>query len=1012
MRADPPRDDENLIYRLRALPLAGAVLHLGAHPDDEDSGTIAYLSRGLGARTVYWSATRGEGGQNRVGAERGEALGIVRTWESLDARRIDGGDVLYGPFIDFGFSKSGEEALAKWGREEMVREVARAIRIVQPQVVLGRWSGGPEDGHGHHQALGLVTKEAFEVAGAAHALPEFAAQGLPAWQARKLYHSLQGDWQPGEDVALGAVVAANEREGVVRINAGEFDPVSGRTFHELAALGRNRHRTQAMAELPERGDYFYYYGLDRSVVPVQARERDFFDGLDPTLTGLIAYPGGPDGLEPALRRARACAEKAVLCFHPADPREAGSAVLDGLEALREACRIADSSADPAAGLALATLLARKAREFERAAARCFGIAIECLVAPRRVVPGSTVRATARLWCLGRERVDDASVRLRLRDGWAARPVEPLAAAEHRDGEPALTAAFDVAVPTTAEFSSPYWLRAHHGPYRYRWPDGAPAGLPFDPPLVNAAVDLSLRGRRLALEAPATSRETFVGGYRELPLAVLPPLALELREAHAILPLGGQEREVELQVVVRATQDAGAQGRVLLDVPEGWGAHPRYAEATLRRGGESHGLQFRVTVPRTAGPGDYDVAYGVTSGEHRHGVVLRPVWQGAPGVPRPADETTCIAEAFVMTPAVVSIHLLEADFVRTLRYAYVAGVEEEIVASLERFDLDMTLLSDDDLAYADLSTYDAIVVGPNAYLVRDAVRRGAARLLEYTERGGTLIVQYQGYAYQAGGFAPYPFRYDQPHGRVTFPDAPVTVLEPEHPILRVPNAIGRTDFDGWTHDRGLYFFGEWDARYVPLLECHDPGENPQRGGLLVAAYGRGAYVYSGYSFFRQIPAAVPGAVRLFANLLGLAEARIRERMALARTVELFASMSEGELYDVARLMSERWVADGAFLARQGEPGSELFLVLDGTVEVLKADPGGAVRRYVAAAGETVGELAVLADIPRSASLRARGDVKVLAIRGDHFRRLLRDQWDVAEGVLRLLAARLASREEAE
>jgi LmbE family N-acetylglucosaminyl deacetylase len=1040
---DSPHADADLIYRLRSLPVAGAVLHVGAHPDDEDSGTIAYLSRGMGVRTVYWSATRGEGGQNRLGPEKGEALGIVRTWESLQARQVDGGEVLYGPFVDFGFSKSGDEALSKWGREDMIREIARAIRIVQPQVVISRWSGGPEDGHGHHQALGLVAEEAFDAAADGDAFPDLAERDLPRWQAQKLYHSMQGDWQPGEDVALGGIVPEYEREGVLRINAGGFDPVSGRTFQELAAIGRNRHRTQAMAELPERGDYFYYYGLDRSLVAVDVQERDFFDGLDRTLTGLAVYPGGPDGLEPALAHARSCAERAVRVFHPGDPAEAGDAVLEGLQALHEAWRLAVSERSDLAALEAA--LVRKLRAFEEAAATCFGIRADCLVAPRRVVPGENVRVTARVWRLGPRRVDDVQVGLRLRERWTAQPAGDAPSPDAAGSEPTVSAAFDVRVPETAELSSPYWLREPRDPYRYRWPRGAPGGLPLDEPLVTAVVDVALGDRRITLEVPGTSRETFVGGYRELPLAVLPPIALQPREQRVILPVEERDQQVELQVGVRATQDGGAQGELGLEFPEGWQARPPGAELQLTRGGESRSFPFQVTVPAAAPPGAYTVGFGVTSEgaargadpqdaralpvrpseltgradgtplaaatEHRHGVVLQPVWQGAPGVPKPADETNCVSEAFVMAPAAVSVHLVNADFVRTLRYAYVPGVEEEILPSLERFGLDLTVLSDEDIAYADLSSYDAIVVGPNAYLVRDGVRRGAGRLLEYAEHGGTLIVQYQGYGYQSGAFAPYPFRYRQPHGRVTYPDASVTVLEPEHPILHLPNAISPADFDGWVHDRGMYFFGEWDARYVPLLECHDPGEEPQRGGLLVAGYGQGAYVYAAYSFFRQIPAAVPGAVRVFANLLGLAEARIRERMARARTVELFASMSDDELHDVVRLMSERWFDDGTFLARQGEPGSELFLVLEGEVEILK-EAGGSWKSYVARGGEAVGELAVLTDMPRSASLRAKGDVKVLSMRGEHFRRLLREHWDMAEGVMQMLATRLATREQVE
>jgi LmbE family N-acetylglucosaminyl deacetylase len=1004
---DPPLANADLIYHLRSLPMAGAVLHVGAHPDDEDSGTIAYLSRGRGVRTVYWSATRGEGGQNRQGKEKDEALGIARTWESLAAREVDGGEVLYGPFYDFGFSKTADGALSKWGRDAVIREIVRAIRMVQPQVVISRWSGGAGDGHGQHQAIGAVAEEAFEAAADPARFPELIQEGLPAWQAHKLYRSMQGDWQPGEDVTLGRADPDLEVEGVIGINAGEFDPVSGRTFQELAAIGRNRHRSQAMAEVPEPGDYFYYYGLVRSLVPVEDPEVDLFQGLDPTLTALAEYTHGDSSeLGSALDRARSSAEAACRLFRPDEPEAAGEAVLQGLQALRDAHGIVQ--AEPPSGTASAALdraLLRKIGSFEDAAARCLGIRLECLVDDARVVPGQEIRVEVRLWCERVGRVEEARVDLRAPEGWAVRPRDrSIESTAHSAGGLIRHEGFEVGVPDTAEFSCPYWLRHPREPYRYHWPQGGPGGLPFDDPLVTTHAVVTVGPHYLTLAAPATSRETFVGGFRELSLAVLPPMALRPRETRVLVPMGDPERQVELQVAVRATQEHGAKGDLFLECPEGWAAEPQEVPLVFPRAGESQSIPFQLTIGRGAGPGTYRVHYAITSGHQRHGVLLQPVWLGAPGVPRPADETNCMAEAFVMAPAAVSFHLLDAAFIRTLRFGFVHGVEEEVLGSLARFGLDVTVLADEELAYEDLSSFDAIVIGPNAYLVRDGLRRGASRMLEYVNRGGTLIVQYQGYAYQAEGLAPYPIKYHQPHDRVTFPDARVEVLEPEHPILNLPNRISGGDFDGWVHERGLYFLGEWDRRYVPILECHDPGEPPQRGGMLVAAYGQGTFVYSAYSLFRQIPAGVPGAIRIFANLLGLAEARIRDRMQRARAAGLFSFMSEDQLHEVVRLMSERWFDDGVMLARQGEPGVELFLILEGEVEILKE--GTSVPKYVAREGEAVGEMAILTDLPRSASLRAKGGLKVLSMQGEHFRRLMREHWDLTDGVIRSLAARLA------
>jgi CRP-like cAMP-binding protein len=354
---------------------------------------------------------------------------------------------------------------------------------------------------------------------------------------------------------------------------------------------------------------------------------------------------------------------------------------------------------------------------------------------------------------------------------------------------------------------------------------------------------------------------------------------------------------------------------------------------------------------------------------------------------------------------VAIDLVDARFIRTLRYGYVHGMEEQIVPSLTRFELDLAEVTDDQLEFADLSAFDAIVIGPNAYAVRPALRRSAARLLDFVAQGGTLLVQYQTYGYDAGGLTPFPFRFSQPHDRVTDPQAPVMLADPAHPVLHAPNAIGPADFDGWVHDRGLYFMGEWDRRYAPVLASADAGEPLREGGLLCASYGRGTYVYAAYSFHRQIPAGVPGAVRLFANLLALAEVRVRERMARLGALELFAFMTEPQLYEAARSVSERWVDAGAYLAREGERGHEMFIVVDGTVEVLQSAPGGDRLVHVASPGEELGELTLLADIPRTASLRAATDVVVLVIRDDALKSWLLRHPDLARGMMRRLAHRI-------
>jgi LmbE family N-acetylglucosaminyl deacetylase len=1006
---DLPLRNADLAYRLRGLGMAGSVLHIGSHPDDEDAGLMAYLSRGIGVRTVYWSATRGEGGQNRIGPERAEALGVLRTWESLDARALDGGEVLYGPFYDFGFSRSGEDCLVRWDEEIVLLEMVRAIRLVQPRVVVSRWTGGPEDGHGQHQAIGLVVAEAFRAAAERTRFPELLAQGLGPWQAQKLYRSAAGDWQPGEDAAFGQRSLDLEADGLLRINTGEVDPVSGRSYEELARMGVNRHQSQAMALLPARGDHFSYYRLERSLVPAPQPEQGFFDGFDPTLAGLADHLGDSVPLRALLDEARDHAVAAVDVFRPDRPADAGRAVLEGLASLRAARKAnVEASLGEDARSALDRAIARKIGEFEETAGRCLGIDVDCLVDEARVTPGREVRVRARVWT-GKEQLDSADVRLEVPEGWVVRHLDvPPGRRDDSEVSSIITAEFEVSVPDSAVLSCPYWLRDAREPYRYAWPASGPLALPFDPPLITARCEVELGGHRLSITRTAVHREAFVGGSRELPLEIVPPVSFRLREQRKILPLRESEEHIELQLAARSMRD-DVRGTFAAEAPHGWEVHPAEVELAFPRVGDVHTLEFELTVPTTAKPGIHELSYRMTSGQRDYSEVVQPVWRRAPGLAGPADESNCIAEAFIMAPATVSVHLIEAEFVRTLRYAYIRGAEEDVLKSLESFGLDVKTLASEELSYADLSVFDTIVVGPNAYLVREGVRRNAARLLEYVDQGGTLIVQYQAYGYQRPGFAPYPFGYRQPHDRVTSPDASVTVLEPDHPGLSVPNRITPEDFNGWVQDRGLYFFGERDKRYVPLLESADPGQEPLRGGLLVASYGRGTYVYAAYSFFRQIPEGVPGAVRLFANLLGLAEARILERVERVRHIPLFSFLNDTQMYEVARLMSERWLDPGTYLCRQGDRGRELYMVLDGEVEVIKGKDGGEELLQAVGPGELLGELSVLTDLPRSATLRARDEVKVLVMQGSHFRDFLRQHADLSERVTSLLARRLASSE---
>ena len=999
-----------LIYRLRGLGMGGAVLHIGAHPDDEDVGLMAYLAHKYGIRIVYWSATRGESGQNRIGPDKQEALGIYRTWESLSVRSADGGEALFGPFYDFGFSKSGEETLAKWGGQEaVVREIVRAIRWVQPQIMISRWRGKTSDGHGHHQAIGAVALEAFEAAGDPDRFPELDEQGLVAWQPRKLYYSTGGDWQPGEsNGAFGALNREFERDGFVRVNTGELDPISNRTYQQQAWIGFNSHKTQAMGFVPDKGPFYYYYELSKSLVSVPKRETSLYDGLDNTLTGLADYPGETSlSLRKNLNAIQSRVETAFSEYRPEDATQAVGVLLEALSLLREVQATLDD--EEALGWeekqALVMYLERKVKDFEEVTAECMGLDLECLSERAHITPGEEFRVTARLWNHRKIPISNVEFSFLAPTDWDIQPV----VSELLD-ERAISreTKYDFIVSKRAELTCPYWLTRPREMYRYHWPESRSVGLPFDPSLVELTCKLTFGEHQLTLKKPAIYREAFPGGYRELYLAVVPPISVLPNGNQEFLQVRDSAQQLTLQVVARSNmENTRVTGKLKLEIPSGWQVEPATIQLVLGDVVDSMTVRFMLTIPKDTPEGVYPVRYVVEHAGRDYGVVLNTVRMGAPGLPRLPDEATCIKEQIVTTPAIGNVNFIDVKFVPGLKYAYVKGADEDILNALARFGLDFHLITDKEMGYIDLEQFDAIVVGPNAYLVRDDLRKNAPRLPKYVGGGGTLIVQYQGYGYQREEFVPYPFSFSQPHDRVTSADAPVTILEPDHYLFTQPNAISSADFEGWIHDRGLYFWGQWDKRYQPFLACHDVDEEPKQGGLLLTSYGRGTFIYTGYSFFRQLPAGVPGAFRLFANLLAVPAALVLERARFLEKVPLFAFMNEEQRQAVARIMSERWEDDGVYLCHQGDEGDEMYIIVQGEVEIIKESGEKPQIIYLSKKGEAVGEMKVLSRSPRSAAMRCKGDVHLLVIEGAHFRALMHKYPDMTDQVIQTLVHKLAA-----
>ena len=986
--------------------MAGAVLHVGAHPDDEDIGLLSYMTGKYGARAVYWSATRGEGGQNRIGPYKGEQLGVYRTWEAQNARAIDGGESLYGSFFDFGYSKTADESFHKWGREDVVKQIVRAIRMVQPQILVARWRGVPDDFHGHHQAIGTAVYEAYEASGDPELYRELEAEGLYAWQPQKFYQSVNnsaGDLTIGGALnLLGTCNPDFERDGILRINTGELDPISGSSYQEEAWMAYCKHQTQSMGMISKPGDFYYYFTLYKSQFAVPARETSIYDGVDPTLTGLADYPGrGARRLRKDLEMIKNRCVEALQSYRVENPEKAAKPILEGLALLKKLrANLAGEDLDPLAAKSIGVYLARKIADFEEVAARCLGLRLECLTDDARITPGQRFRLTSTLWNFLQSEISSVAFTVLVPEQWEQKLVD--------EASEALSSTSQVIAAPSAELSTPYWLAKPREGERYIWPKGALAGYPFGPPPVQVECQVQLEfGRdQLTLRAPAILREKFPGGQRELSMAVIPPISLSPQKDREFLVVGPEDQRVNLMVTARSNMEhEGVAGTLRLEVPDGWHVEPGEIELALGPVGDSTSAFFSVRVPRTAPAGHYTLRYVVRVGDRDYGVVLHPIRMGTPGLPGLPDETNCVREEFVITPAVVEICLIDVTFAKGLRCAYIHGAPEPIPEVLEAFDLHVRPITDQEMAFIELTQFDVIVIGPNAYLTRSELRKNYARFLDYVAQGGTLIVQYQGYGYQGKGFAPYPFAYNQPHDRVSYEDAPVTFLEPMHPILNWPNRITHADFEHWVVEQGLYYFSNFDKRYQPIIEANDPGEEPKKGGLLVAGYGQGTYVYTGLSFFRQIPAGVMGAIRLFANLVSLPAARLHERAEFLKRVALFATLSDEDLHEVAKLMAEQWVEDGAYLCRVGDPADKMYTVVKGEVEILRDVGGKEELFYKEGEGDTVGEMSFFADTPCEVSIRAKGDVQLLVIEAEQFKMLLQQKPMLVGQIIKVLANEL-------
>jgi LmbE family N-acetylglucosaminyl deacetylase len=814
---------------ISGLGVSARVLMIGAHPDDEDTRFLTFLARGRHVRTAYLSLTRGDGGQNLIGNELGEALGVIRTEELLAARRIDGAEQFFTRAYDFGFSKTADETFRHWPRDSILGDMVKVVREFRPQVIVAVFSGTPRDGHGHHQASGILAREVWDAALDTVRFPT-SAFGQP-WSTHKFY---QGSYfvQAGEGI---------------RYDVGEYDPLLGYSYAELAALSRSQHKSQAFGQLLRKGPSLLYVRRERSRIeglPAPAAERSIFDGIDTTYASLAAgcSPADRPRFDSLLTIVAQVRRDASL-FDPStivEPlgrayRLSASAMCGREQRVRE-CRAGCEARDPGASVALSDIQ----RRIREAWVLASGIAVEA-TAPRDVVAlGDTMSVTVTTYNRGTRPL---VVYLPMPEGEPRRvELPPDSVRSHTYTLSTLASDRELAV-------GPEWLAQ---PRRGDLFSAAtqPSAYPAGVGALWETVDIG--GTMARVDATIVQRIADpVKGEIDRPLAVAPAISI-LLDRQADYARANTQLVRQLRVELRSAATSERTVRVTLRLPTGLTVDSATKTATLPGFGAIRSVTFtlrgqlpvgRHEIVATAESNGQTFARGYTPIEYDH---IRPQQ--------------------IYRPSTMAIEAVDVKLPPDATIAYIQGVGDNSPAVLQQLGLKVSLLDPAAIPQTDLSRYSAIVVGTRAYESNDALVANNAALLDYVKRGGTMVVQYGQYEMVDRGLMPYPITLGRPADRVTDEASPIAIVDPKARVLTYPNAITPRDFEGWIQDRTLYMPRTHDPAYKGLLTTNDPGEPANDGAVLVAKYGAGTYVYTTLAFFRQLPNGVPGAARLFVNLL--------------------------------------------------------------------------------------------------------------------------------------------------
>ncbi|MGC2234728.1 MAG: PIG-L family deacetylase [Pyrinomonadaceae bacterium] len=834
---------------LKKLNTTASVMHIGAHPDDEDSGLLAYLARGENARTAYLSLTRGDGGQNIIGSEQSESLGVIRTEELLQARRLDGAEQYFTRAFDFGFSKTLAEAKEKWDEKVILCDSVRAIRAFRPLVVIARFTGTPADGHGHHQFAGYIAPLAVKAAADSQ---QCVDAGAP-WQVLKFYveQSFGDNSQP-----------------TLRINTGKYDSLLGRSYFEIAMEGRSQHKSQGEGRLELKGDIFSGLNLIESKVPKVENEKSVFDGIDTSIKGIAAASNNQSELLPKkLAELEDLTSSVLQNYEASSPQKIAKTLAQGVKFSYDTKW---SDRNPVTKF----FLENKEKEFSEALKLALGIQIDALANKETIVQGEDFSATVKVFFPNAENVKVKEITLNTPKDWqttkAEFPQTETAVSFRREIANA-AALFNVKPTSAAKIGGVYWLDDERDGNMYRWNDDENQTLPFRPPQVSAAVKIEIAGNaEIVINQPVEYRfADDVRGEIRRDLELVPDLSVSVDQKLLIVPYSEKPQAQRLVMNITKHSEKPLEpswASLNLGSFSDWKEVPRMPVLKLKNKGEKQSIPFEFTIPARTKTGTYYINPHVA---FREGMTY--------------TEMHTIAYPHIQTHRFYSrvqtkLQILDLK-VAPVKVGYVMGSGDAVPEAIRQMGLSVELLDETALTSGDLSRFDVIVAGIRAFQVRQDLVSNNQRILDFVTNGGTFIAQYQRPDYAQKNLAPFPANMNDTQkttagttARVVDENAKVTILEPQSPVFNFPNKITGEDFAGWVQERNLYNFTTFDRKYTPLLESHDAGEQENKGGMVYAELGKGKYIYTSYSFFRQLPAGIPGAYRLFANLLSLPKAK--------------------------------------------------------------------------------------------------------------------------------------------